>query len=117
MIVKGDGSPEALQLRGALPPVAAIGALYARPADPFGSEPVGIERGPAIANESRLVATWRDGTVASAAVRLTVKLPPDCGVPEMFPEKTLMPNPPGSPVALQLTGELPPAAAIGATYA
>ena len=49
-------------------------------------------------------------------VRLTVKIPLDVGVPEMFPEDGLTFNPPGSPEAVQLTGEFPPEAATVALY-
>jgi hypothetical protein len=50
-------------------------------------------------------------------VRLTVKIPLDVGVPEMFPEDELTLNPPGSPEAVQLRGEFPPEVATVVLYA
>jgi len=51
------------------------------------------------------------------AVRFTEKVPLAVGVPEMFPEDALMLNPPGSPEAVQVTGEFPPEAATVVLYA
>jgi hypothetical protein len=48
--------------------------------------------------------------VESVAVTFTVKVPLALGVPEIFPEDALMLNPPGRPLAVQVTGEFPPVA-------
>ena len=56
LMVNGDGSPVALQAKGAVPLEAATGALYAAFTTPSGSAEVVIAKAGAIVNESCLEA-------------------------------------------------------------
>jgi hypothetical protein len=116
-MVSPVGSPVALQWSGVLPPEATTVALYAAPDTPFGRDEVLMLKARAMVKDSCFVTVCAVGVVPSVMVRVTVKPPPDCGVPEMIPVDELMLSPVGSPEALQLSGRFPPEADNVVLYA
>ena len=107
-IVRVDGSPVALQDNGGLPPVAAIGAVYGRPAEPPGSDAVVNDRAGATVM-FRLDVAAPGGTAESVTIKLMVNVPLTVGIPEILPVRELIERPAGRPVVSdQLNGATPP---------
>src|ERR1035441_9259181 len=79
----------------------------------LGSTEVVIATLPTMFKDNCLLTDAWVGLVESVTVTLTVKLPVAPGVPVMVPAVGSMVNGDGSPVADQVSGALPPVAAIG----
>lgn len=115
--VRPDGKLLALQPMGAFPPTDANAAVYARLIAPLGKAVVVIVNPPTTVNDNCFVVLSGVGLVASVTVTETSTVPTEVVEPVIAPEVALMVSPEGSPVALQLSGALPPEAATVALYA
>jgi hypothetical protein len=115
-IVNVDGSPLAVQVMGVLPPVDVAVRLYATPAEPLVNDVVVTDKTPAMFKVSGLETLAAVGVVESVTVTVTAYVPPVFGVPVMVPPVDID-NVDGRPLAVQVSGELPPVADSGVLYA
>ena len=115
--VRPDGKLVALQPMGAFPPADANASEYARLIAPLGKAVVVIVNGPTIVNDNGFVVLSGVGPVESVTVTETSTVPTEVVDPVIAPEVALMVSPEGSPVALHLSGLLPPEAVTVVLYA
>jgi hypothetical protein len=111
LIPNPPGRPDAVQVIGSVPPLAATVALYAVPTVPPGSDAVVMLTGATMVIDRFAVAVKCVGLVESVAVIDAVVVPAVVGFPVIAPVDALIPNPAGRPVAVQVIGGVPPVAA------
>ena len=99
LMLKPVGSPDADQVYGAVPPLAASVTEYAVPTGCAGS-PVVVMDGPDLMRMLRLleIVRWL-GDVESVAVMVAVTVPVAVGVPEITPLEGAIESPAGRPLA------------------
>jgi hypothetical protein len=109
LIVKPVGKPVALQVYGAVPPVATNVAEYGLPAGLLGKDAVVIESAGVMFSGSCTVLLWGVVGVESVTVMLTFAELAPPGVPAITPPEFIF-KPVGKPVAAQVYGGVPPVA-------
>jgi hypothetical protein len=100
--VRPAGSPVAVHVYGALPPLATRVAPYAVFTAPLGRDVVVMATAGAIVNVKFLVAVRCVGLVESVTVTATVLVPAAVGVPLIAPVDAFSVRPAGNPVVVQL---------------
>ena len=102
LIVRPAGRAVAVQVYGAVPPLAARVALYDVPTTPRDNADVVTVTGLRTTREKVLVAVRCVGFVESVAVATTVLVPPTVGVPLITPVDVFNVSPAGRPDADQV---------------
>ena len=117
LIESPAGKPVAVNVYGAVPPFApTVGAVYATPTTPAGSEVVVNPSGVTIVIGRFAVAVEWVGVFESVTVMTAVLVPAALGVPVIRPA-VLIESPAGKPVAVKVKGATPPLARTSVLYA